>query len=211
MPLFSSVVECELWPPYKIRDKIFNNCDFKKNFTCTKIPEKSECTSLCPCLLCRLPCKMKLLSQKQLYRSFVISSRMSKTTRLHICMIKAWSDIFALFSRNENPPVVSDEVSDENFFSDYCCHPIRQRDDREPVAFLGNVAVRKCGLTLYSRRRSFIRNNGRQWQWGYNWFGSSIHGRHGSWRYRGAELSTTVELECRSVWLFCQNFSFTIF
>lgn len=68
---------------------------------------------------------MKLLSQKQLYRS----SRMSKTTRLHICMIKAWSHIFALFSRNENPPVVSDEVSDENFFSDYCCHPIRQRDD----------------------------------------------------------------------------------
>lgn len=143
-----------MWPPYKIRDKIFNNCDFKMNFTCTKIPEKSECTSLCPCLLCRLPWKMKLLSQKQLYRSFVRSvPECRKTTRLHICMIKAWSHIFALFSRNENPPVVSDEVSDENFFSDYCCHPIRQRDDGGPVAFLGNVAVRKCGLTLYSRRR----------------------------------------------------------
>lgn len=169
MPLFSSVVECELWPPYKIRDKIFNNCDFKMNFTWTKIPEKSECTSLCPCLLCRLPWKMKLLSQKQLYRSFVRSvPECRKTTRLHICMIKAWSHIFALFSRNENPPVVSDEVSDENFFSDYCCHPIRQRDDGGEEGTLRSSAtlLSESAGSLYilgGEEEKLIRNNGRQW------------------------------------------------
>lgn len=111
---------------------------------------------------------MKLLSQKQLYRSFVRSvPECRKTTRLHICMIKAWSHIFALFSRNENPPVVSDEVSDENFFSDYCCHPIRQRDDGGEEGTLRSSAtlLSESAGSLYilgGEEEKLIRNNGRQ-------------------------------------------------
>lgn len=91
---------------------------------------------------------MKLLSQNQLHcinRFVCIAHRCRHVKKLpgfHICMIKAWSHIFARFSENENhsgsvrrsPIIVIQSDSEPTV------------DRLLDVAFLSNVAVLNCGL-----------------------------------------------------------------